>query len=285
MRRAAFHGCLLDINVRYVTFPSSRLFSPCAVAHSWAGALALRRLRDGRRRALAKRIFADSMLALLHRPRHLPRCRFQPPRRWRVCLCSVGHSARPPLRSVATSRRTRGRSRRNFAPHQVTGLHVSRHRLARDVPPRSRGRDTLRDRRAESPSLRYSLSYAIRHRTAPHATTTRPSCRRDETVGQLRHVIASVRDDTRDAARQTRLIRRPLQDKPPCCRVFPLRRRIHFFPVSCHAACIRTRRASPTLNHLEISNPSGYCSCRVTTPRHRETFSLRHDRHLSQGER
>ena len=172
MRRAAFHGCLLDINVRYVTFPSSRLFSPCAVAHSWAGALALRRLRDGRRRALAKRIFADSMLALLHRPRHLPRCRFQPPRRWRVCLCSVGHSARPPLRSVATSRRTRGRSPRNFAPRHVQKHRVSRHRLARDVPPWSRRRDTLRDRRAGAPPLRYSLSSAIRHRTAPHATTT-----------------------------------------------------------------------------------------------------------------
>ena len=121
-------------------------------------------------------------------------------------MCSVGHSARPPLRFVATSRRTRGRSRRNFAPRHVPKHHVSRHRLARAVPPWSRGRDTLRDRRAGAPPLRYSLSYAIRHRTAPYATTTRPSSRRDETVVQPRHVIASVRDDTRDAARQTRLI-------------------------------------------------------------------------------
>ena len=54
MRRAAFHGCLLDINIRYVAFPSSRLFNPCAVAHSWAGAMALR-CRDGTRHVLAKR--------------------------------------------------------------------------------------------------------------------------------------------------------------------------------------------------------------------------------------
>ena len=174
MRRAAFLGRPLDINIRYVAFPSSRLFNPCAVAHSWAGALALRRLRDGTRRGLAKRAVENLALALLLRPRRLPQCRFQPPCHWRVCLCVVGHSAWPPLRSVATSRRTRGRSRRNFAPHQVTRLHVSRHRLMQDVPPWSRGRDTLRDRRADAPSLRYSLSSAIRHRTAPHATTTRP---------------------------------------------------------------------------------------------------------------
>ena len=42
----------------------------------------------------------NSPLALLLRPRRAPLCRFQPPRRWRVCLCVVGHSARPPHRAA-----------------------------------------------------------------------------------------------------------------------------------------------------------------------------------------
>ena len=204
MRRAAFHGCLLDINVRYVTFPSSRLFSPCAVAHSWAGALALRRLRDGRRRALAKRIFADSMLALLHRPRHLPRCRFQPPRRWRVCLCSVGHSARPTLRSVATSRRTRGCSRRNFATRHVQEHHVARHRLARDVPPWSRGRDTLRDRR--DGLLHSATAFATRSATAPRRTPQRRAHRAGGTRLPVSLAMSSHQSATTPAMQPDRLV-------------------------------------------------------------------------------
>ncbi len=174
MRRAAFHGCLLDINIRYVAFPSSRLFNPCAF-RPLLGGRAGPSMTQGRHTTRPRKTrHRNSPLALLLRPRRAPRCRFQPPRRWRVCLCVVGHSARPTLRSVATSRRTRGRSPRNFAPRHVRKHHVPRHRLARAVPPCPDNSGTLRDRRAVSPALRYSLSYAIRHRTVPHATTTRP---------------------------------------------------------------------------------------------------------------
>ncbi len=47
-------------------------------AQSWTGALAHRRLRDGTRRGLAKRIHGDLMLALLLHPRRAPQLGFQP---------------------------------------------------------------------------------------------------------------------------------------------------------------------------------------------------------------
>ena len=52
------------------------------MAHSWGGALAPRRIGDGTRHGLAKRAFENSTLRLLLRPRRLPLCGFQPPRRF-----------------------------------------------------------------------------------------------------------------------------------------------------------------------------------------------------------
>ena len=153
MRRAAFHGCLLDINVRYVAFPSSRLFSPCAFRPILDRRVSPSTTRGRHATRTRKTRHRSSPLAFLLCPHRVPLCGFQPPRRWRVRLCvsDTPHG----LRCVSSPRPGEladahgGTSRTSIA-----AIHVRDQHMRDDAPMLDRSvvvakRDPLRDSPAD----------------------------------------------------------------------------------------------------------------------------------------